>query len=607
VSSQTDDLFGRVNGPWHAVHPEASASLLRALGQDEERQIAEMIESCVASRPNRSDPAYVVARLHQLFVTDFDPHREQRACRVDLERIEAAQGDDALLRVLADSTRGGYGSPIHVGIGVVDGGPIARASLHPAPLPPSDFADHSRTEAYVRHMSAMVDHIGTHLSDVRLHQVVALDRLLWTDAAVSGAVAKTATDPLDWSRLLEQVVGTGLARISVSDDTCRRMAAWWATPEDHRRDWMVCRLAYDLGPFVSEEALERNSRFFAGRILGTAAPRARKQRFVSFVKTAVPEVLAEMYVGRRHDDALAASAGRLVEDLRRAALEWVCTLTARGTGPGYATMRHLADRLGGLAVELGAQPLDDYSLDDHSPDQQGGDQVLEAASSVCAVVRHARAKAVGQQLAPLHAPERLTDWRFQPYTAAAYYQASANKVVVPWALLRPPLIGKCVPDVQTHAVLCSLIAHEMAHAVLPARAADWPAFVEATGLDVVVARLRAAECEVPGGRVTISHERELAADAIGFLWAHNAFAASTGDEQLHPGFLALWATRWRGVPTADVGFVHLDRHPPARLRCNVAPTYVAAFAELIGGESSFETAPDHLPPDEPAFAERSIA
>ncbi len=594
-----DDLFERINKSWHSAHPEAPASLLRALGQDEERQITDMIERYVASRPAPSDPAHVVSRLHELFVTEFDPDREQRACQVDLERIEAARDEDALLSVLADATRAGYASPIHVGTSVDEGGPIVLASLHPAPLPPEDFDDDDCMAAYIGHMAAMVEHIGAHLSEVQLRRVVLLDRLLWTNGAVSGAFAdlemedaETFDGQFDWPRLLERVVGESVTRMHVTGDTDRRMSAWWATPPGLRRDWMVCRLAYDLGPFVSEEALHRNSRFFAGRILGSAGPRPRRQRFVSFVKTAAPEVLSGMYVDRRHDTLVEASASRLVEDLRRVALQWVDVLAASGTGLSDSCVRHLSDRLSSLAVELGAQPLDAQVSAD-----QGSRRPVETASSVCAMIRHARARAVGEGLAPLHAPELLSRWRVLPYTAAAYYQASTNKVVVPWALLRAPLIGKQIPAIQTGAVLCTLIAHEMAHAVLPARAADWPAFVEATGLDVIVAGLRAAADDVPGGRVTISHERELAADAIGFLWAHSAFATPVGHERIDPSFLTLWATRWRGLPTADVGFVHLDRHPPARLRCNLAPTYLGAFAELTAEGPRRRLPPNHGPAD----------
>lgn len=560
------DLYSAVNDGWHGKNPEAAASLIQALAKDEEIRVAELIDAYIAGEPKQSDPAYSIARLHQIFITEFDSSREQEECRADLRRIQVVHSDAELLSLLADLTRSGYASPIYLELSKFRASaPAIVAMLHPSPLPPDDYSDRELTAAYLRHMSAMVCYLGGDLSDDRLNRVVALDRVLWADEPT----ARPATD-FPWDGLLSKTLGSrvvGSGRLQVAIGIRKRMAAWWHAPLEVRKDWMICRLAYDLGPFVSEDALQRNSRFFAGRILGTANPRSRPERFVSLVKTAVPDTLARVYVRERDDPEVLGSAEQICDRLRSAAVGWVGDLPV-----SHADRVVLSERLGDMVVELGDEP---------GPTADLADEAI-TATTVCGVIRASRAATVEKMLG-LHSPARRGTWRIQPFTAAAYYQASTNKIVVPWALLRAPFIGPSVPALQAEAMFGTLIAHEMAHAVLPPRTDQWDDFVEATALMDLLARLHASTETIPGYVTDIRHERELAADAIGLLWAHRAFADTNHLAQLDPRFITLWATRWRGVPRSEGRFAHIDHHPPPRLRCNLPLSYVIDFIESAVG------------------------
>lgn len=563
-------LFAAVNGRWQVKHDDAPASLLQALSKAEERRLAATLAAHVQADESAAT-ASIVSRLHRVFVSQFDPGSEQEACRAELRAVEAVRSGAELVRLLADLTRSGYGSPMHLQVRHPTGKQaLVVPRLHPAPLPPTDFDTPDRSQAYVKHMSVMVGHIGGHLAPERLRKVLTLDRALWSDLPSPDAAAADQSDvdvDLPWSEFLPAAVGgwTQAWRPRVSPEVRRRMAAWWSQNLDLKRDWIVCRLAYDLGPFTCEEALTRNSRFFAGRVLGLTTPRSREQRFVSFVKTVAPAPLVAMYVRDRHAAGVLARAHEIVEALRVEAVAWTAATDMSGAlEPG-------ARRVGQVVVELGWQPS--------AADDATGECVLGRrgiTSSVCAAIKAARSEMVVRQLSAIDDPSVDTAWRVEPFTAAAYYQAASNKIIVPWALMQEPLLAAGMAELQAFAMFGTIVAHEMAHAALPASADDWVTFVDAAGLGEVVDLCAERVAQLSGSDAAPSAVREIAADAIGLLWTwraldHRGRAVPADFDR----FLRYWATRWRGVQRrAGASSAHLDHHPPAEVRCDVAAIYV---------------------------------
>ncbi len=565
------DLYAEANFAWESTRSNIPTSLLHALAKDEERQLAKMIDQQVAYS-DLAVPSPLLTRLHKTFVTEFDPIRELDHCKSIVSTIMSIKTSKDLGDVLADLTRSGYGSPLHLAsIPVLNTKAFVVPAIHPAPLPPADFSDRDRLPLYLQHMASMVRHIGGFISEEQLAGVVALDQALWTDL-----ITREPQIEFPWRPFLERAVGARTkpwtGRIGL--ETQRRMAAWWAGTLQQKRDWILCRIAYDLGPFTSEEALVQNSQFFAGRVLGIIHPRSRPDRFVSFVKTVAPHILAELYVRDRRDDALLDRARLIVADLRREATAWTEATSSHETGA-----RDDTQRLRDLVVELGHQ----------EPGASLPPENADAGVSVCNFIRIARAFDVDRQHMAIDDPACAEDWKIQPYTAAAYYQASSNKVVVPWALMREPMLGANLATVQVYALFGALVAHEMAHAVLPTAAADWPGFVERASLQHVLARFADANDVVGEFRAKASHDREMAADAIGFLWCYRAFSSrymseNNTDRPPESQFLRYWATRWRGTRPDGRSFAHIDHHPPPEQRCNIAPTYANNASMIYSGK-----------------------
>jgi predicted metalloendopeptidase len=572
-----------VNAAWQARHAGAPATLLKALTGEAERLCSNLInEQLVGSSSTRvPGMSLAIAELHRAFISEFNSGTERESCRSDIEALTSPSSRNELLDLLADQTRRGYACPVFVRVQRerAHAPAIVVPVPHPSPIPPGDFQDAERTTGYVKHMLAILEYVGADVPAERVRQAVELDRELWADLPAEPPELAEARD-FPWGNFLSRVLGprSGPWAPRVPGLVRRRMARWWAGTPQQLSDWMVCRFAYDFAPFVSDASFLANSTFFAGRVLGVTKPRSRPERFVSLVKTVYPDALAALYSRSVSDQETLERARGLGESLRRAALVWVESMAGR-----CAIDRQLKVTLETMALEFGDEP---------ARSENSGRTPGTRPAGVCNAVRMARAREVADEHLAVDHPGRSARWKVAPYHAAAYYQRSSNKVVVPWALIREPLIGPGVPDLQAYALLGTIVAHEIAHAALPFEPAEWKRFVEGTFLTGTLDRYEGAALQGGFAPPNQTHYRELAADAIGYAWAAWAFRScrerpSASSKALmwtdHAGqFMALWATRWRGTPSpSPEGLSHIDRHPPAPVRCDVAPTYLPIIDEWL--------------------------
>jgi predicted metalloendopeptidase len=572
-SRMTEGLFASVNAGWRAQHPTAPLSLLTVLGRQADADCSYLIEERLGRRGDAGDSrdcgaAGTLRGLHRVFVSDFDSAAERASCLPDVESLSKLRTRQQLRDALAERTRLGAASPLFLQVRSrwPDGPAVVEPLLQPSPLPPTDFVDPEQVAAYVPHLQAMVQHVGASLSAERIMGVLQLDRALWTGSDTDiGARAE-----FPWEPFLDVVVGPRNRPWSahLTASVRRRMNRWWAGSVAQQRDWMICRFAFDFSPFVSETSLVRNANFYAGRAFGSIQPRSRPERFGSFVRTVYPNGLGELYADYRHDPDRIDRARHIVDSLYDQALSWAGAMVPPAAPDMLDTLRT-------LTVELGQQRGD-----------RPASRAVPVPTRVCDAMRQARSSGVAEVLARIDEPARNADWKIQPFIATAYYQRSINRVIVPWALMHEPLLGPDVPAERAFALFGTVVAHEMAHAVLPATAEAWTAFVTATSLTEVVDLYHQATGSTEANGQVQAKLRELAADAIGLSWAYRAFCRElrqnpiqeSAAEERSAGdrFLAYWATRWRGTPAA--GFAHIDRHPLPQLRCDLAAVYISQLA-----------------------------
>jgi putative endopeptidase len=195
-------------------------------------------------------------------------------------------------------------------------------------------------------------------------------------------------------------------------------------------------------------------------------------------------------------------------------------------------------------------------------------------------------------------------WTLPPQTVNAFYRPSTNQIVLPAAVLQPPIFDVDADDAVNYGAAGSLMAHEIAHAFddrgrrfdAHGEVRNWWTPADTARFDETAERLAAQldACEpLPGahvnGRLAAA---ETLADLSGLAIAVRAYHLSlkgtaapvidglTGDQRFFMG----WAQMWRAVERDDYVRSTLQTaiHLPPALRANVAASNSDAFYEAFG-------------------------
>jgi putative endopeptidase len=190
-------------------------------------------------------------------------------------------------------------------------------------------------------------------------------------------------------------------------------------------------------------------------------------------------------------------------------------------------------------------------------------------------------------------------WALPPQTVNAYYAPAANEIVLPAAMLQPPLFDVNADEAVNYGAIGAIIGHEIGHAFdrrgryYDARGTvrDWWTAGDERRFDERARRLAAqfdAYVPLPGLHVngTLTLE-ENAGDLAGLTMAYRAYRIAldgkpsptidglTGEQRLFMG----WAQIWRAIERVDYSRQQLLSNPyaPPRYRTNGTVSNVAGF------------------------------
>jgi putative endopeptidase len=174
-------------------------------------------------------------------------------------------------------------------------------------------------------------------------------------------------------------------------------------------------------------------------------------------------------------------------------------------------------------------------------------------------------------------------WVQPPQIVGAFYLASTNEIVVPAAILQPPIFDVEADDAVNFGAAGALVAHEIAHA-----------FADKTGdfdAGPLIAQLNALE-PLPGLHVNgPGTSVESFADVAGLSVAFRAYRQSlkgrpppvieglTGEQR----FFLSWARMWRAKERPEYvrSTIQTSAHLPAALRANFAAAQVDVFYDAF--------------------------
>lgn len=352
--------------------------------------------------------------------------------------------------------------------------------------------------------------------------------------------------------------------------------------------WLAARYITAVAIYIPNAFGDARFDFFGKYLTGQEAPRDRWKRGVSLVNSFLGDALGRRYVVQHFQERTRVRVQEIVRSLLaafRIAIE-----EAEWMKP--ATRKRAREKLDALGTRIGS-PTRWRSYDGLHMDP--GDLVGN--------VRRGRQFENAYFVDRLRRPFEPGQWLMSPQTINAYYTPSRNEIILPAAMLQPPLFDPDAEDAANYGSLGAVIGHEISHA-FDARGRRFDAFGRLTDGWTEAdeeqywkrARLLVAQFNgytpLPGvwidGELTLG---ESLGDLAGLAVAVRAYRLSlkgrpapiidgfTGEQRL----LIKWAQTWREHVREEYLRQNVLSSPyaPSRHRAEGAATNLDAFYDAF--------------------------
>ena len=364
------------------------------------------------------------------------------------------------------------------------------------------------------------------------------------------------------------------------------------SPLDAWKAWLAARYITASAPYVNDAFGDARFEFFGRVLSGQEQPRTRWKRGVSLVNAYLGDAVGRLYVEKHFSSAARARVGaltnRLVDAYREAIAEseW---MSARAKSQAARKLARLKTRIG---------------YPDRWRDYRGF--VVKRDDLIGNVERALRFEN-DRRVDLVSDPQDRGEWIVAPQTVNAYYSPSRNEIIVPAAMLQPPLFAADADDAVNYGAIGAIIAHEIGHGFddrgrrfdAEGMIHDWwspedeRAFERRTR--TVVNQFDACtlfDGAHVNGTLTLS---ENIGDLSGLAIAYRAYEASLGGHAStsldgfsgEQRFFISWARMWQMKERDEYARQELLWNPyaPARFRANGAPANLDAFYRAFGVKS----------------------
>lgn len=614
-----DDLYRYVNGGWlsRTAMPgdRVSYGAFIEVSDRTERDLHALIEE-LAAKPNRPRGS-AAQQIVDLYTSTVDEARLEQvgaaALRPEIERIDAIQSTRDL------AAEAGYLSSIAVGgpfggtVGIDPlnpGAPVARVTQGGLLLPDRDYylkddpalADvRAKYEQYLARIFTLTGRKApADDANAVLGLETALARVSWTEAE-SRNISATYTrftlrqlatempgfDWLAWAK--PQGIDRSPAVILAQPSFFKAFAAMVPeVPLETWKAWLVSRFVTAAAPFVNKAFDDARFDFFGTILTGQELPRVRWKRGVSMVNAYLGDALGRLYVEKYFSATSRARVQKIlanVLDAYRTALRDADWMTPK-------TRREALDKLAAMSTSVGyPERWHDYSSLVIKPDDLLGNWQRAL-------------KFEGQYRLGNVAGSAGGEWLLPPQTVNAYYSPTANEMVIPAAVLQPPIFDVEADDAVNYGAAGALIGHEISHAFddrgrnfdAAGQSRDWwtapdaEHFGELAGQ--LVRQLSAYE-PLPGLHVNGALAlNESLGDLSGLTIAFRAYKLSlkggkapvidglTGEQRFFMGWAQIWRAKERDEYVRSV--LQTSPYLPAALRANAAAANVDGFQDAFG-------------------------
>jgi predicted metalloendopeptidase len=339
-------------------------------------------------------------------------------------------------------------------------------------------------------------------------------------------------------------------------------------PLDAWKAWLAVRYITASAPFLDQAVSDARFEFFGRQLTGQQEPRTRWKRGVGLVNTFLGDAVGRLYVAKRFPPEAKPRVRSIVDHIVKA----YRTTIDHAAGIAPEAKRTALTRLDSITTGIGAPDTwRSYGGLTIKPDDLIGN------------VQRAQRWESDQRLRRLRGPRDRGEWLITPQTVNAYYAPSLNQIVLPAAMLQPPLFRLDAEDAVNYGGIGAIIAHEIAHGL-----EDVASFDAASPLVAQFNAYTPVDGVHLNGRLTL---RENSADLAGLSIAWQAYHLSlggraapildgfTGDQR----FFINWARVWRSLEHPDYVRQYLpsNPYPPFEYRANGIISNIPAFYEAF--------------------------
>ncbi len=612
-----DDLFRYANGGWLAANPippdRARWGSVDLLADEATLHQRLLLESPAPA----DDPQAAATRAY--YASFMDEARIEslgtRPLAALLERVSQLEGPADLVRYFGEARALGASTPLAAYISIDRGDPDAYVPYfwqgglgmpdRDYYLKPEQFGEvPARYRAYLGRLFELA---GFDAPAARAARVYALEQALaeaqWsrvdnrdpvrTYNRMTAAEAGEIAPGLDWAALLEAAgLPSGGRFVLAQPSHAAALASLLdSRPAEEWRDYLAARLLDDYAPYLARDFVDAHFDFNQRTLRGTPELRPRWRRAVSEVNRGMGFAVGREYVARHFPPEAKARVDALVRNLLEAMavgideLDWMSAPTRVEAQAKLAKVR--------VKIGYPSRWRDYAGLEIRADDLVGN------------VMRATRFE-WQRQLAQLGGPVDRDEWLMTPQTVNAYYLPTANEIVFPAAILRPPFFHFDAEDAVNYGAIGSVIGHEISHGFDDkgreydgdGRLRDWWTPEDAAAFGARTERLVAqyeAYRPLPdlgiNGRLSLG---ENIGDLSGLAIAWRAWRMSpggreppvldgyTGEQRFFLGFAQIWRVSFREAALREQ--LVTGPHPPGEYRArgvlsNFEPFYAAFGVE----------------------------
>jgi putative endopeptidase len=474
-----DDLYRYVNGGWlkRVAMPadRVSYGAFVEIADRTELDLRAIIEE-ISARPNRPRGS-TAQQIADLYASVLDEARIEQlgvsAIEPELRRIDAIRSTRDVASEAGYLSSIAAGGPFGGTVGIDPlnpGAPVARVTQGGILLPDRDYylsddpALANVRVKYQQYLARIFGLIGraTAVDDARavMGLETSLARALWTEAE-SRNIGATYTrftlrqlssemPGFDWAAWAKpQGLDRSPAVILAQPSFFKAFAALVPQiPLETWKAWLISRYVTAAAPYLSKPFDDARFDFFGSVLTGQELPRVRWQRGVSMVNAYLGDALGKVYVEKHFPPTARVRVQKMlanVLDAYRDAIRESDWMSAQAK-------REALEKLSALSTGVGYPARwRNYNTFVVKPDDLLGNWQR--------ALKFENEYRLGNV-----AGTSGGEWVLPPQTVNAYYSPAANEMVLPAAILQPPLFDFDADDAVNYGAVGALIGHEIGHA-----------------------------------------------------------------------------------------------------------------------------------------------